>query len=180
MKNTKKNIKTIGAAALLLSIVLVPNTSAIMLEGETMKTTIENDDNEPLCFGSISGMTKYYKGWGGPYPLPFALVEVRINNTLIGKDRSSIRPCLYRIGGLSIGKTYTVTCSHKGFAPETVTVTLTAEKPNAYYVFGLYYRPTDPSEDNSKQVSLKIDNHILPNRDYFPIISKIISSNFFL
>jgi len=192
MKNTKKTILAIGAVALLLGILLMPCINATMLEEDTVETTAENgtvegdvltggaenEDYESACFGSIYGTTFYLFGWG-IYGLPFALVEARIGDVVVGKDRSSFLYCFYRIRRLPIDHTYTVTASSEGyiehngkyfgFIPETTTVTLTADNPNVRIDFYLDTEPTDPPDNANVQMK--------SNTYSFRILERILSIN---
>jgi len=142
----KKNIITIGAIAILLGIMLMPCINAMMLEIKT--TTVEsiilkedvltkrteNKDYEPAYFGSIYGQTYGHQGWM-MYPLPGVIVEAR-SGTLVKRDRSNIF-CYYKIRGLPVDHTYTVTASYPGFNSETITVTLTSDRPHVRVSFDL-------------------------------------------
>jgi len=168
IKNTKRTLLATGAVAILLGVILLPNINATMLKGNAIEATAENqiakeyelnkeieedEDYKPACYGCIYGTTGYFLGWG-MYPLPYTLVEARIGGNLIGKDRSGLLTCNYRIRRLPLDQTYTVTASHGGilehngkyyrFVPKTETVTLTADNPNVRIDFYLETELTDP------------------------------------
>ena len=165
MKNMKKNTIAIGTIACFLGIMLVPCIDATILEGKTVEAIAKNDivneeyiaeetgnDIEPTDCGSIYGSTGYLKGWG-VYGLPFVVVEAKVGDTLIEKDRSNIK-CRYKLSKLSTGSTYTIIASsdaviekdggYYGFYDCTKIITLTEDKSNEKVDFTLEINYDDP------------------------------------
>jgi len=193
MKNTKKNIIAIGAVALLLGVVLIPNICAISLEGKTentidkkniikeyKQTEIFESEKESTSVGSIYGTTDYLEGWGA-YPLPNTLLEARIGDTLIDKERSGLLTCSYELN-LPIGQTYNITASNAGkikindryykFVGYNRSITLTADNPNVRLDFFLDIALVD-SVEKAKNMHA---NYLLQRfTDHFPNLEKLFS-----
>jgi len=174
MKKGKKIITTIGAVALLLGVMLTPSINAMLLEGKTAKTTTatveESNPNknakstnyEPLCIGAIFGKTGYLFGWGA-YTFPFMLVKARLGFIVVRRDISNFF-CNYRLIGLPLGHTYTVTVSSNAilqyedeyyrFISQTILITLTASNPCANIDFFLETEQIDPPDKDNLNANI--------------------------
>ena len=114
-----------------------PNEEVFLMfneNDEKIRNRKSISSEETTCLGSVYGQVRYSPdGYYGDMPAPNTLVK--IGNKF---DISSLLEGAYRINGLPLDQTYTITYSNRKFKTKTTTITLTKEKPNAE-VYLFYY-----------------------------------------
>ena len=114
-----------------------PNEEVFLMfneNDEKIRNRKSRSPEETTCLGSVYGQVRYSPdGYYGDMPAPHTLVKIGDKF-----DVSSLLKGAYRINGLPLDQTYTITYSNRKFKTKTTTITLTKEKPNAE-VYLFYY-----------------------------------------
>jgi len=114
-----------------------PNEEVYLMFNVNDKRSTNDKSRSPeetTGLGSVYGQVRYSPdGYYGDMPAPYTLVKIGDKF-----DISSLMKGAYRINGLPLDQTYTITYSNRKFKTKTTTITLTKEKPNAE-VYLFYY-----------------------------------------
>jgi len=105
----------------------------------TSKILNKEETEDSSCGGTIYGYTIESHDTWGAYPVPFALVDAGIKQTISGPVMGN-----YRITGLPLNQEITITASKRGYDSDTIKHTFTEGNPEHFYCFDLQEKENYP------------------------------------